>query len=114
MSRPTVLRKTEIARARRRERAIAKELGVTEAGLDWLAKLVANPMRATKRSNEAARLVRDGFVVELPFPDEYRGKGGVYYRSGNLQFANGAPIQPVWSITEAGRDIVRRARQMGW
>ena len=77
-----------------REKRIAKELGVTFAGMTFLAKMVARGT-APQRGNEAGRLEKAGFI-------QHRGGGTCNFES--------LPFQ----ITEAGRDLVRRAREMGW
>jgi hypothetical protein len=92
---------------------IAKRLGVTPAGLAYLAKLVANPMKATKRGSESVRLIRDGLIAETDLPRPIVGGAGVYYRSGNVTHSDGV-VSPAFTVTDAGREIVRRAREMGW
>lgn len=88
-----------VRRQKARERAgttrIAKQLGVTPAGLSYLARLVARG-EAPVRGNEVARLERDGLVAANP------EHGFHNYKS-----------RP-WLLTDAGRDVVRRAREMGF
>jgi predicted transcriptional regulator len=87
-------RKAEVARRQRLKysETFAKLLGVSAAGLEWLGKLVANPDRADKRGTEYIPLLKKGLVAEDPHSN---------YRHG-------------FTITDAGREIVRRAREMGW
>lgn len=75
------------APARIRTSEIAQRLGVTRAGLEWLAEAHASrDGHASRRGGEVEPLERTGYV-----------EGGSY---------------PV--ITEAGRVVVRQARGMGW
>jgi len=76
------------------DKRVAQSVGVTVAGLKYLAKLTAGERTqrrvATQRGNEATRLAAHGHVVPAGrFAGEY-------------------------ALTETGRDIVRRARAMGW
>lgn len=94
--------KARLARLRDLERtaAFAKQVGVTAAGLSWLARaVVSEDGHATQRGNEATRLVRDHLAEET----------GKEYRSGSYI----GQIRYV-TITTAGREIVRRARELGW
>lgn len=77
------------------EREVCKKLGVTPAGLSYLAKLVSKGM-APQRGNEATPLLAKGLIQ--PTRDTHY----INYES-----------KP-YEITDAGREIVRRARSMGW
>jgi hypothetical protein len=76
---------------------IAKTLGVTTVGLSVLARAVADPegkARGSAKGNPGSakvRLERDGYLTANSY-------GGLYEST----------------ITDAGREIVRRARAMGW
>lgn len=72
---------------------VAKQLGVTAAGLTWLAKLAATG-KGPKRGSEHIKLIADGFVT--------------------LTESGGPTYDRRYFITDAGRDVVRRARAMGW
>lgn len=79
---------------------IARKLGVTEAGLSVLAKLAAG--RAAWGGNAGAKLVEQGYVVLQLSQTQSR-------RRGPLGSHDYEPF-----ITDAGREIVRQARAMGW
>lgn len=79
------------------ERAICKHLGVTIAGLKLLAAAAADPEgrasgpgRGLGSGSIRVALERSGLVTEWTYPD---------YAS---------------IITGAGRDLVKRARALGW
>lgn len=74
---------------------IAKELGVTPAGLSFVARLLATGA-APVRGNEANRLWKDGFIA----PRDSIGTNNYQSRP--------------WEVTDAGRALVQRAREMGW
>jgi hypothetical protein len=98
-----------IGSARRRARleathptkAIAKALGVTPAGLRYLAKLAATG-QSHQRGNEATKLSAQGYVESVRC-DNGRLPGEMAFRQWHE-----------WRATDAGREIVRRAREMGW
>ena len=80
------------------EKRIERELGVTSAGLRYLASLHATG-KASMRGNETGKLFAAGYIVAN---DEMTvvGRGNWTGR---------------WfCITDAGRDVVKRARAMGW
>ena len=80
---------------KRRDAEMAKALGVTVDGLHVLAEAVANGGKLKHtRGMAAVKLDKDGFVVRHP-----NAVSGHY--GGHV-------------ITDAGREIVRRAREMGW
>jgi hypothetical protein len=70
----------------RKEKIIARELGVTPAGLDYLCRFVAKERHPSRRGSEAEPLVR---LCHLASP-------------------------PGQEITATGREPVARARKMGW
>jgi hypothetical protein len=79
----------------RRDARTAKSLGVTPTGLRVLAKMVTDPnghwkggLSSGNPGSSKVRLERDGFITGCAWGD--------------------------WAITDAGRDVVRRARAMGW
>ena len=76
------------------EQRIAKELGVTPAALSYLSRMVAQGT-APQRGNEVKRLVDGGFVA-----------------CTNSRYSN-YESRP-YIITDAGRELVRKAREMGW
>lgn len=80
---------------------IAKQLGVTPAGLAYLARLSAKG-KSPQRGNEATKLSAQGYVESVRV---HNGKapGEMGYRQWHE-----------WRATDAGRDVVRRAREMGW
>ena len=80
---------------RNTERRIARNLGVTVAGLKYLAKMYATGY-APQRGNEAHKLERDGLLR----------------KSGNSAYS--AWRCKPWEITESGKRIVERARAAGW
>lgn len=82
-------------------RTVAKELGLTRAGLVYLARLAATD-ESHQRGNEATKLSAQGYVESVRC---HNGKapGEMGYRQWHE-----------WRATDAGREIVRRARQMGW
>lgn len=98
-----------IGSARRRARleaehptkAAAKALGVTPAGLRYLAKLVATG-QSHQRGNEATKLCAQGYVEDVRC-DNGRLPGDMAFRQWHE-----------WRATDAGRDLVRRARALGW
>lgn len=67
-------------------RRVAKALGLTPAGLRYLAILCATG-ESHQRGNEATRL----------------GKHGLVHPTGNT-----------YAATPAGHDVIRQARRMGW
>lgn len=69
---------------------IAQQLGVTEAGLRVLAKLAAG--HAAWGGNAGHKLVEQGYVS--------LDETGTYHHAAR--------------ITDAGREVVRKARAMGW
>lgn len=71
----------------RSTKAIAKALGVTPAGLRWLAAKASINGKASQRGNEVSTLRKLGFVDVL---DNH------------------------YVVTDAGREVVHRAREMGW
>ena len=78
-----------------------RALGVTPAGLAYLAKLAA-PGKAAQRGTEATKLFAQGYV-ELVEVNNGHPPGAMKFRSWHE-----------WAITNAGREIVQRARAMGW
>jgi hypothetical protein len=86
-------RKAEVARRQRLKysETFAKLLGVSAAGLELLARFVANPDRSTIRGTEHLPLLAKGLLNDDP----------------SSSYSD-------YKITDAGREIVRRAREMGW
>lgn len=83
---------------------IARKLGVTEAGLSVLAKLAAG--RYAWGGVAGQKLVEQGYVQLIATPGPSRRHVGVrdpQGRHGSEPF-----------VTDAGREIVRQARAMGW
>lgn len=79
--------------ARGFEQHVAELCGVTKAGLRYLAVLQARG-KAPQRGNEAGKLFKDGLI-------EANAERGSY--------------EDGWAtITDAGREVVKRARAMGW
>ena len=86
------------------ELKICRDLGVTPAGLRALAKAVAHPNgwypsgdgAGMSAQGARTRLERDGLIVATVTPI-------AGYRWGNY-----------YRITDAGREIVARARAIGW
>jgi hypothetical protein len=81
----------------RRDARIAKHLGVTPTGLRVLAKMTTHPegkwtggLSSGNPGSAMPVLIRQGLVIN---PDDVPRHG---------------------TITDAGRYIVRRAREMGW
>ena len=77
-------------------RRIAKSLGVTPAGLRFLAVMVAQGT-APQRGNEAAKLLDEDAIAGNPENSRYRNWRSVPF-----------------IVTDKGREIVRRARALGW
>lgn len=84
---------------------VAHKLGVTRAGLEWLARAhAAADGHASRRGAEVEPLIRDGYA-------EDNGREVVNY-AGTPYATNYRVAHP--TITEAGRTVVRQARGMGW
>ena len=71
----------------RRERDIAKHLGVTPVGLAVLGRMVAGGGVGPTAGMAGRKLIEQGHITEATRP---------------------------YSITESGREIVLRARRLGW
>lgn len=80
---------------------ITKALGVTPAGLSYLARLAATG-KAAQRGNEVTKLFAQGYV-ECVEVTNGAPPGAMTFRSWHE-----------WAITDAGREIVKRARALGW
>lgn len=79
---------------------IAKQLGLTEAGLDCLARAVARDGRASgegfaRGQGARARLQRQGLLALDCVPGAYTDRWD-------------------WTITDKGRAIVAEARRLGY
>ena len=75
----------------RRERSIADRLGVTPTGLRVLGRMVAGNGTGPTAGNAGVKLAGQGHVVAPCIANDYRA-----------------------TITDSGREIVRRARALGW
>ncbi len=73
------------------ENRVAKALGVTASGLRALSRAYVNP---------EGRVLSDGSAI---VPLEREGYVTAKERPSYMRF-----------LTDAGRDVVRRAREMGW
>lgn len=84
---------------------VARTLGVTRAGLEWLARAhAATDGHAKRRGSEVEPLMLAGLA-------EDNGREIVNH-SATPYSVNYRITYP--TITEAGRKIVRQARDMGW
>lgn len=83
------------------EKQIAKRLGVTPAGLRFLASLHATG-KASQRGNECQPLFDAGLIV--PNKDVPEGHG-----RRNTDWSRNW-----WAITDKGREAVKQARALGW
>lgn len=81
---------------------IAKTLGVTPDGLEVLAMAVAHGGELYRtRGMASVKLEKQGYVIRHPGVDMGRVDGRPNRYGHHI-------------ITDAGRDIVRRARELGW
>ena len=73
------------------ERRIAKDLGVTYVGLQLLCRYVAGKSGGRTKGTAGVKLVEQGLLTD---------------RYESLEWKH--------TLTDKGRDVVRRARQMGF
>ena len=90
MIKTSALYRYEREAVRKRAAGIAKQLGVTPHGLEQLARAIATDKRIGGTGAQA--LFARGLVDETP-----RARGYID-----------------WVINDAGREIVRQARELGW
>lgn len=83
------------------EKQLAQKIGVTPAGLKFLASLVATG-KASQRGSECQPLFDAGLIVPNREVPEGPGRSNTYW-SRNW-----------WTITDQGKQVVQQARQLGW